>query len=113
MLLMYAEAANENNRPAEAISAINKVRARSSVSITPLPAPGYPVGNKQEIFNAIVHERRVELAFEYHRLNDLRRWGLASATLGSLGYTEPKHRYFPIPQQEINTNPKLVQNPGY
>lgn len=113
VLLLYAEAANENNHPADAIIAINKVRARPTVAMPPLPAPGYPVGTKQEIFNAIVHERRVELAFEYHRLNDLRRWGLASATLGSLGYTDPKHKYFPIPQQEINTNPKLVQNPGY
>lgn len=113
VLLMYAEAANENNHPAEAISAINKVRARPSVSMPALPAPGYPVGNKAQIFTAIVHERRVELAFEYHRLNDLRRWGLAVQALGSLGYTEPKHLLFPIPQQERNTNPKLTQNKDY
>lgn len=113
VLLMYAEAANENNHPGDAIIAINKVRARPGVLMPPLPAPGYPVGTKQEIFNAIVHERRIELAFEYHRLNDLRRWGLAATVLGPLGYTDPKHKYFPIPQQEINTNPKLVQNSGY
>jgi len=109
--LMYAEAANENNKPGVAITEINKVRAR--VGMPGLPVPGYPVGTKQEIFNAIVHERRVELAFEYHRLNDLRRWGLAQQELGVLGYTSPKHRYFPIPQQELNTNPQLTQNSGY
>jgi hypothetical protein len=89
------------------------VRTRTSVEMPPLPAPGYPVGTKAEIFTAIVHERRVELAFEYHRLNDLRRWGLATSTLGGLGYKDSKHKYFPIPQQEINTNPKLIQNPEY
>lgn len=111
VLLMYAEAANENNKPAVAISAINTVRAR--VGMPPLPTAGILVGNKQQIFDAIVHERRIELAFEYHRLNDLRRWGLAAKQLGALGYVEPKHRFFPIPQQELNTNPLLVQNTGY
>lgn len=111
VLLMYAEAANENGKPAEAVIAINRVRARAGMP--PLPTAQYPVSTKAQIFAAIVHERRVELAFEYHRLNDLRRWGLAESELGALGYKSPKHRYFPIPQQELNTNPQLVQNTGY
>lgn len=111
VLLMYAEAANENGKPAEAIAAINTVRER--VGMPPLPTAEYPVNNQQEIFEAIVHERRVELAFEYHRLNDLRRWGLAEEILGPDGYQAPKHRYFPIPQQELNANPELEQNSNY
>lgn len=111
VLLMYAEAANENDNPGEAIAAINKVRDR--VGMPNLPTAEYPVSNKQEIFEAIVHERRVELAFEYHRLNDLRRWGLAEAELGSLGYVSPKHLYYPIPQSELDNNPELVQTAGY
>ncbi len=111
VLLMYAEAANENNKPTEAINAINRVRAR--VGMPALPTAQYPANNKAELFKAIVHERRVELAFEYHRLLDLRRWGLAEQKLGPLGFTAPKHNYFPIPQQELNTNPNLKQNKGY
>lgn len=111
VLLMYAEAANENDHPAEAIDAINEVRQR--VGMPDLPTAQFPTGSKSEIFAAIVHERQVELAFEYHRLNDLRRWGLAEQQLGSVGYQSPRHRYFPIPQQELNTNPQLTQNEGY
>jgi len=111
VLLMYAEAANANDHPGEAIDAINEVRAR--VGMPDLPTAAYPVGNKAEIFKAIVHERQVELAFEYHRLNDLRRWDLADEELGDVGYQSPKHRYYPVPQQELNTNPQLIQNDGY
>jgi hypothetical protein len=111
VLLMYAEAANENNKPAEAIAAINLVRGR--VGMPNLPTVDYPVSNKQEIFEAIVHERRVELSSEYHRLNDLRRWGLATEQLGPLGYSSGTHDYFPIPQSELDNNPQLVPNPGY
>jgi len=111
VLLMYAEAANENNEPATAIDAINQVRER--VNMPDLPTAEYPVNNKEAIFKAIKHERRVELAFEHHYLNDLQRWGLAAQELGSEGYVAPKHRYFPIPQQELNNNPNLTQNDGY
>lgn len=111
VLLMYAEAANENGKSAEAIDAINRVRER--VGMPHLPTDAYPVSNQQEIFETIVHERRVELAFEYHRLNDLKRWDMAEEVLGDEGYQSPKHRYFPIPQQEVNTNPELEQNSNY
>ncbi|HEY4154596.1 MAG TPA: RagB/SusD family nutrient uptake outer membrane protein [Puia sp.] len=111
VLLMYAEAANENGHAPEAIAAINKVRER--VGMEDLPTVQFPTGTKEEIFAAVVHERTVELAFEHTRLNDLQRWGMATQVLGGAGYTAPKNRYFPIPQQEINNNPQLVQNEGY
>lgn len=113
VLLMYAEAANENNRPDEAIAAINEVRGRASVGMPALPTAEFPVDNKQQIFDAIVHERHVELAFEHHWLHDLQRWNLASSVLSGTGYQSPKHRYLPIPQQELNNNPELDQNPEY
>lgn len=113
VILMYAEAANENGKSSEAIQAINKVRSRPGVAMSVLPTNTLPVSNKDEIFKAIVQERRVELAFEHHRLNDIRRWGLGEQTFGSLGYQGPKHRYFPIPQSEIDNNSKLIQNPNY
>ncbi len=112
VILMYAEAANENNKPDEAIAAINKVRSRPSVEMPELPTAEFPVGNKEEIFEAIVHERRVELAFEYHRLHDVRRWGLGETVFGPLGY-QAKHRFYPLPESEIDNNGKLEQNPDY
>ncbi len=111
VLLMYAEAANENGNTQAAINAINLVRDRVGIPLH--PNAGIPVGNQQEIFDAIVHERRVELGLEYHRFNDLKRWGLAQEELGDLGYEAPKHRYFPLPQAELDVNTELVQNPEY
>lgn len=110
VLLMYAEAANENGDLSAAREAVNRVRAR--VNMPSIPTAEYPAGNEQEMFEAIVHERRAELAFEYHRYNDLRRWGLAPEQLGALGY-EPRNRYYPIPQGEIDVNESLEQNPDY
>jgi hypothetical protein len=110
VLLMYAEAANELGLIDEARDAVNIVRRRPTVNMPVLTA--LDSGTKQAMFNAIVHERQVELAFENHRFNDLRRWGLADSVLGSSGYL-PKHRYFPIPQPELDINPQLVQNAGW
>jgi hypothetical protein len=111
VLLMYAEAANENGHMPAAISAINRVRKR--VGMPDLPNAQYPAATKSQVFDAIVHERRVELAFEHNQLNDLQRWGTAATVLGPSGYVSPKNRYFPIPQQELNNNPLLKQNMGY
>ena len=111
VLLMYAEAANEMEKYTEARNAINQVRQRPTVNLPPLTTDN--AGTKQLIFDAIVRERRVELAFEQHRFNDLRRWGLAEEELAYLGYTEARHRYFPLPQSEIDVNPNLVQLEGW
>jgi len=111
VLLMYAEAANANNNSEAAIDAINQVRSR--VGMPELPTEEFPVSNQQEIFEAIVHERRVELAEEYQRYHDLRRWQLAEQELGPLGFQLPKHNFFPIPQDELDVNEAIEQNPNY
>lgn len=108
--LMYAEALNETGNQDDAVDAINTVRERSDMP--PLPTEEFPTGTQQEVFEAIVHERRVELAFENHRYLDLKRWGLAEQELADLGF-QPKHRYLPLPQQEIDTNAELEQNPDW
>ncbi len=110
VLLMYAEAANELSMLDEARDAINMVRQRPSVNMPALTIA--ETDTKEKMFNAIVHERRVELAFEQHRYDDLRRWGLAESVLGSLGYTS-RHRYFPLPQLELDVNPNLEQIDGW
>jgi len=120
VLLMYAEAVNfkENREPQEAIDAINEVRSRPSVDMPTYPDNSAPYSvsassSEEEIFEAIVHERRVELALEGHRFADLRRWGLAEEELDENGYTEPKHRYMPLPQEEVDVNPELEQREGW
>ena len=110
VLLMYAEAANELNKLTEARAAVNQVRARPSVNMPALTAVN--TGSKADMFNAINKERQVELMFEFIRFNDLRRWGLALQELGPIGY-QAKHALFPIPQLELDINPKLTQNQGW
>ena len=80
-------------------------------------------------------ERRLELSFEGSRYQDLVRWGDAANTLkdqGKLvptgarvggvlqyisnpaaGFKAPKNNMFPIPFNEISSNPNVKQNPGY
>jgi len=106
VLLMYAEAANELNMIDKARDMVNKVRRRPSVNMPDLTVAN--TGTKQTMFDAIVKERQVELMFEFHRFNDLKRWGLAQKELAYLGYTA-KQAFFPIPQLELDINPKLVQ----
>ena len=70
ILLNAAEAAFELNKP-EALGYLNQVRQRAGFGENSL---------KQLTFEDIVHERRVELAFEGHRFFDLKRWRIAEST---------------------------------
>ena len=69
----------------------------------------------QALLDAIWHERRIELAMEQHRFFDIRRQGRAGELLRALGksFEDGKHEVYPIPQEEIDLNPQLTQNPGY
>lgn len=69
VLLNAAEAAFELGQPAVAAGYMNTVRARAGLT-TPLAATDIT-------FDRIVHERKVELAFEGHELFDNKRWRLA------------------------------------
>jgi len=59
--------------------------------------------------NAILSERKLELAFEGHLLHDLKR---TQRSVGALPFDAPELVY-PIPQREIDINPELQQNEGY
>lgn len=72
VLLNAAEADAELGNYAEASSYINQVRLRAGLT-TPL------VLSAANYFDRIVHERRVELAFEGHTLFDMKRWRIADA----------------------------------
>jgi len=69
----------------------------------------------QQLLEDIWHERRVELAMEQHRFFDIRRQGRAGELLRAQGknFENPKHELYPIPQNEIDLNPNIEQNPGY
>lgn len=131
VLLMLAEAINEVSGPtAEAYQHLNAVRVRAG-----LPELG---GLTQDSFrNAVLIERRIELAFENHRWFDLKRTKSPdelAAFLNAYGEKEksdpttsrggipfssadfqfaPHEALFPIPADQIRINPSLQQNPGY
>lgn len=95
---------------AEAITLLNTVRRRSLPTIAAYP--NYTAANfttKQALVDAIILERRLELAFEGHRYYDLMRYKKNSSRVN---YGDQK-AVLPIPLVDIQQNPNLVQNPGY
>lgn len=124
VLLMYAEAKNEADGPsAEAINTVNQVRERAGVV-------GLPLGVSQsELRHYIRMERLRELPGEGHLYFDVRRWetahtddpvfGLNHDVLDFRGkkiftrvFTE-KNYLWPIPEEEMEINNNLEQNPGW
>ncbi len=123
VLLMLAEALNEDGRTAEAIPFINQVRIRAL--ITPLDL----TLDQAQVEQAIIDERIMELTGEGHRFLDLVRWGIADEILGPnstiAGGRHPKSlsggsfssnrdELLWIPVPELQANPNLLpQNIGY
>jgi hypothetical protein len=132
VLLTYAEAKIELNEIDQSVyDAINAIRSRPDVNIPPIET-----GKTQSQMREIVrHERMVELAFEGHRLFDLRRWKTAEIEIpglvegityknaggnyitvridGFLKIFESRHYLWPIPKKEIDLNSNLGQNQGW
>lgn len=129
--LNYAEALNECDPGNPDIAEyVNTIRSRAD-------QPDLPSGLTQEqMREKIRQERRVELAFEEHRAWDVRRWKIASSTLGTElrgvnitkdatdtyrydPYTveqrtfQPKMYWYPIPQSELLKLSTWEQNPGW
>lgn len=101
VLLMAAEALNENNKPGEALIFLNQVRQRAREGNENI-LPDITTTDKEALRDSILLERRLELALEGHRFWDLVRTGKAPAFLGPLGFVEGKHELLPIPQTEID-----------
>lgn len=115
ILLLAAEALNENGKQAEALIYLEMVRSRSRGSNTFI-LPPITTTDQDELRQIIYHERRVELAMEQNRWFDLLRWGIAAEAMKAAGkdFVEGKHELLPIPQAEIDlSNGNLAQNPGY
>jgi hypothetical protein len=113
VLLIAAEALNENNDPAGALIHLNRVRQRAREGNNAI-LPDITITSKDQLRDLILRERRVELALEGHRFWDLVRTNRAEAVLSPLGFVTGKHELFPIPQTEIDLSQgALTQNPGW
>ncbi|CAM3324517.1 RagB/SusD family nutrient uptake outer membrane protein [Zobellia roscoffensis] len=132
VLLMLAEAINEQSYQTGApFNLLNMVRTRAG--LTELTSTDVP--DQESFRNAIAQERRVELAFENHRWFDLLRTDEAIETITAFGIKEKANPtltppdfiaygpesfaitqeklLYPIPNNELDLNPNLTQNPGY
>lgn len=133
ILLNYAEAKYNLGDEATCREYINMVRSRPGVNMPPVTDTG------AALFTRLQHERQIELVFEEHRWFDVRRWKIAPVVLnklptrmdivkdlttGVMTYTvntmsqftfvfTDKDYLLPVPQDEIDKDPELVQNPGY
>lgn len=106
VLLMAAEAYYRLGNETRSRTELNKVRQRAKLA--PVTATG------AALFEAIVRERQLELAFEGKRYLDLIRWGRAAEELRDKGFVEGKHNLYPIPAAEIRSNQEINENnPGY
>ena len=141
LYLLYAEALNEVNGPgAETYKWIDEVRSRAGLptvawSWENFSNQGAKHTTKSGMRDIIHQERLIELAFEGQRFWDLRRWKEAHIVLNApvkgwsteqqdpAGYYKPvtlftqtfklRDYFWPIDQDELLRNKKLVQNPGW
>ena len=118
ILLLKAEALTELNQLDDASGAqfyLNKIRNRAGLANT-------TATTQADLRLAIEKERQLELAFEGYRWFDLQRTGRTLAVMQNakkannepLNYPIQQFRLlYPVPQNEIDRNPRLTQNPGY
>jgi hypothetical protein len=120
--LLVAEAKIRTQGAGAGDALINQVRRRASASLPPVSGAG---------MTQLIHERRVELAGEGERHQDLMRWDKVNlvniAAIYNLAiskapvdqsktvtFLRPKHYYYPIPQVEIDKSGGILkQNPNY
>lgn len=132
ILLLYAEALNENGKATEALKWVNLVRQRARNTPAKDPQristsydltysgtllPDVSITDQAGLRTAIWHEQRVELALEGHRREYLVRTGRLGARMAAaknIPVLDSKFDVLPIPQTEIDlSNNKIVQNAGY
>lgn len=130
VVLNYAEACLGLNETSEATTYINKIRNRAAL-------PDFTGDAKK----ALMHERQIEFVHEDIRWYDIRRWKILDETITNAkgvdvveinnkdnntitttwrqinvqdrGPVQDKMYWVPIPVDEMNRAPQLVQNPGY
>lgn len=139
VILLYAEALNENGKDGLALVELNKVRKRARETnpvdprkdmqayippTLPTSIPDITTTSTDLLRKAIWDERRRELAMEGWRREDLirqkrfgdvmRAYAIKYATEKGQRFNDAKDYLLPIPQGEIDkTNDLLIQNPNY
>ena len=124
VLLTFAEARIQNKGwDTEVTTALNDLRDRCGMPDVPATMP-----NKEAALDFVRNERRIELAAEGHRYDDIRRYGSEYCNKVMNGYSYAPNGYkvinkawndrlmlMPIPLTAIDLNPLLKddQNPGY
>jgi len=108
IILLYAEALNENSAPATTVlPLLDDIRTRAG--LTSLTGT---VTSQADVRQAIADERRLELAFEGHRWFDLVRTGTVNAEMEQTINSD--YYLFPIPVSEVlATGGVITQNSGY
>lgn len=118
IILLKAEALNELGRTAEAREILNQIRQRAKISPS-------EANSQSALRAAILKERRLELCQEAQRWDDLKRAGLAVDVMNGLNEIDLRTNQpvdynmttekllLPMPQQELDRNGQLTQNPGY
>jgi len=125
IILLKAEAQNESGDLGGALGTLNLIRGRVAL-------PDATASSKDELASKILLERRLELAFEAQRWDDLVRMGVCTSVMNNLqeykytceggtqsegikiDYNVNQDKWLcPIPQLERDANPNLTQNPGY
>ncbi|MBY0477661.1 MAG: RagB/SusD family nutrient uptake outer membrane protein [Chitinophagaceae bacterium] len=106
--LIRAEAKTYQNDLGNAIADINTIRRRAGLTDT-------TASSQLNILSLIAHERHIELFCEWgHRWYDLKRTETISSVLAiNKPAWQSTDALFPIPFNEIQLNPYLIQNPGY
>lgn len=103
-----AEARAQQNNLSTSLADLNAIRSRSGL-------PNVNASDQPTLVALIIHERQTELFCEWgHRWFDLKRSGLIDSIFNTRkpGWSHTDALY-PIPFIEIQTNPSLIQNPGY
>ena len=124
ILLIYAEAYAEVHGTSDgvALGALNDVRERSQATLLSLTGEGN-VADIVDFRSNVLKERSIELAFEGDRRWDLIRWGIYVDVMNAIGGQDEqgvnkvrseKHRLFPIPSSELDSNSSINENnPGW
>jgi hypothetical protein len=107
-LLLCAEAANENGIPTEAIGVVNQIaQAKGQLPTLSMGA------TQEEIREAIINLYSSELNREGFAFAFLKRTGRFMQILGQQYGAQEKHQMLPVPASVMNSNPNILQSPGY
>lgn len=115
--LNYAEACLRTGDKATALTYINKVRTRKGVGLPELKN----LSSDDDVFQALRHERKIELAFEGLYYWDMRRWGLSTTAftgirrhglkIEKMGDSSFRYTYVPVDKEDLNYPAKMNRFP--